>query len=328
MNKKKILIIGSLNLDLVVRVDHMPAVGETILCSEMNQIPGGKGANQAYAAGRLGANVGMLGAVGCDTYADILLENLKKGGVDVSSIIRKNGATTGVALITVNSRGDNHIVVVSGANSLLSVADIDANIDLIKTCDLLVLQMEIPADTVCYAAKLAKRLGKTVILDPAPVPKIFPEELFETIDILKPNETELSMLTGMNPRDYAAAAALLRKKGVREVLVTLGAQGVYMDSETVGTVMLPAHKVEAVDTTAAGDAFTAALAVSLANGKSILDAAVFANRVSAVTVTRKGAQSSIPSLEEVEDLSGKGRHAAGESSGAALERKFFQGYSR
>lgn len=299
MEKKKILIIGSLNLDLVVNVDHMPAVGETILCPGMDMIPGGKGANQACAAGRLGAEVSMLGAVGKDTYAEILFDSLKSSGVNLSHIIQRKDQTTGVAWITVNKEGDNSIVVVSGANASLSVQDIEDYRGLIQESEVVILQMEIPLETVCYAAKLAKSMGKTVILDPAPAPKVFPEELYPLVDVLKPNETELSILTGMDVEEYEKAAEILREKGVKEVLVTLGEQGVYLNSETVGKMHLPGYQVEAVDTTAAGDTFTAALGLMLAKGKTIAQAAAFANGISAMVVMQKGAQSSIPSMEEV-----------------------------
>lgn len=300
---KKILIVGSLNLDMVVNVDHTPLTGETILSDKMEFVPGGKGANQAYAAGRLGADAAILGAVGCDTYGDMLLSNLESAGVDTSQVIRREEVSTGIALITVNSQGDNSIVVVSGANAKVSCSDIDGNLELIKSSDIVLLQMEIPIETVCYTAKVAKSLGKMVILDPAPVPRHFPEELYRYVDIIKPNETELSMLTGIDftEKNIQDAVSWIRDKGVKNVLVTLGERGVYLDSEEFGTLKIPAMEVCAVDTTAAGDTFTAAVAVMLAQGKSIREAAVFANDVSSIVVTRKGAQSSIPTLEEVEN---------------------------
>lgn len=298
---KKILVIGSLNMDMVVNVAHTPAVGETILTDRMSLIPGGKGANQACAAGRLGADITMLGAVGDDTYGDILIESLKKSGVNVSGIIRRKGENTGIALITVNSAGDNSIVVVSGANATLSCEDIDRHRELLQAADIILFQMEIPAATVRYAAKMAKSLGKTVILDPAPVPENFPDELYRYVDVLKPNETELHMLTKTDRIEtrLPEAVGLLKAKGIKNVLVTLGENGVYLDAEDTGVSKIPALKVEAVDTTAAGDSFTAAMAVMLSQGKSLKEAAVFANQVSAIVVTRKGAQSSIPFLDEV-----------------------------
>lgn len=301
---KKLLIIGSLNLDMVVNVDHTPVVGETILCDKMQLVPGGKGANQACAAGSLGVDVTLLGAVGRDSYAEIQKKSLKQAGVDVSRLICREESSTGIAMITVNSEGDNCIVVVSGANATISPEDIDRNRDLLEECDVVIFQLEIPLDTVLHAAKLAKRLGKTVILDPAPVPKEFPEELYRYVDVIKPNETELAMLTGIPDSEIEArlpeAAGMIREKGVKNVVATLGGKGLFIDSESLGTCRIPALKVDAVDTTAAGDAFTAALAAKLMEGKDLKEAAEFANCVSAIVVTRKGAQSSIPALEEVE----------------------------
>ncbi len=298
----KILVIGSLNVDMVVDVDHMPVVGETIISADMDMIPGGKGANQACAAGYLGTNVSMLGAVGDDSYARLQFMSLDKAGVDTSRVIVKKEEKTGVAFITVNRNGENCIVVVSGANAALSPQDIDAHQDLLDECDVVLLQMEIPMATVCHAARLAKDRGKMVILDPAPVPAVFPEELYACVDVIKPNRTETAMLTGVDCRTEEGlkrAAKRLRVKGIREVLVTLGGDGVYIDSATCGISHIPARRVQALDTTAAGDSFTAALAFMLVQGKNIREAAEFANTVSAIVVTRKGAQTSMPMLDEV-----------------------------
>lgn len=298
---KKILVVGSLNMDMVANVDHIPVVGETILTNSLTLIPGGKGANQAYAAGRLGADVTMLGAVGSDSYADMLMASLKSAGVEVESILRKEDTSTGVAMIAVNAEGDNSIIVISGANTVLTPEDIETKMEILKESDIVILQLEIPLETVLYTAKMAKSFGKMVILDPAPVPKEFPEELYQYVDIIKPNETELSMLTGLSSTedDIENGARELKNRGVRDVMVTLGDKGVYIDSEECGAYLVPGHKVNAVDTTAAGDTFTAALAIMLAQGKNIKEAAEFANYVSSIVVTRKGAQSSIPTLEEV-----------------------------
>lgn len=298
---KKILVIGSLNLDMTVQVDHTPVVGETILSNRMDMNAGGKGANQACALGKLGADVTMLGAVGRDMYADIQLDSLNTAGVNTTRIIVKEDVSTGIALITVNKEGDNSIIVVSGANATLSKRDIDDNLDVIKESDIVIFQLEVPLETVCYAAGIAKKLGKMVILDPAPVPKDFPEELYRYVDIIKPNETELGMLTGIDNTEehLEEAVACLKEKGVKDVIVTLGEKGVYMVDKATGAERIPAIKVQAVDTTAAGDSFTAALAIMLAEGKSLREAVIFANHVSSIVVTRKGAQSSIPTLKEV-----------------------------
>lgn len=301
----KILVVGSLNVDMVMNVDHMPAEGETILCDGMTLVPGGKGANQACAAGRLGTDVAMLGAIGDDDYGALQLKSLSEAGVEVGGLLKKEGQNTGTAFITVNKSGNNSIVVVPGANSAFRPEDIEANRELIEQCEIMILQLEIPLDTVCYAAKLAKSLGKTVILDPAPVPELFPEELYEYVDIVKPNETELGMLTGIAEaqKHLTEAAQVLKARGVKNVLVTLGGDGVYINPESGEEIRIPACKVKAVDTTAAGDSFTAALAAMLLNGESLEAAAEFANRVSAIVVTRKGAQSSIPTIDEVVNYS-------------------------
>ena len=301
----KILVVGSLNVDMVMNVDHMPAEGETILCDGMTLVPGGKGANQACAAGRLGTDVAMLGAIGDDDYGALQLKSLSEAGVEVGGLLKKEGQNTGTAFITVNKSGNNSIVVVPGANSAFRPEDIEANRVLIEQCEIMILQLEIPLDTVCYAAKLAKSLGKTVILDPAPVPEHFPEELYEYVDIVKPNETELGMLTGIAEaqKHLTEAAQALKARGVKNVLVTLGGDGVYINPESGEEIRIPACKVKVVDTTAAGDSFTAALAAMLLNGESLEAAAEFANRVSAIVVTRKGAQSSIPTIDEVVNYS-------------------------
>lgn len=296
---KKILVVGSLNVDMVVRVPHMPAAGETILAEKADTVPGGKGANQAYAAGKLGAQTIMFGAVGNDRYAEIEKKSLQSAGVDVSRLIVRADFDTGLAWITVNDEGDNSIVVVSGANKTLSEKDIADNDDLLHSCDIVLCQMEIPVQTVLCAARRAKELGKTVILDPAPVPKDFPAELYTYVDIIKPNETELSLLTGAASSDYEKGADILRSRGVKNVIVTLGGAGAFVNSETEGKHMLTVRPVPVVDTTAAGDSFTAALAVRLASGSSLLQAVRYANEVATIVVTRKGAQTSIPTAEEV-----------------------------
>jgi len=296
---KKILVIGSLNVDMVVKVPHMPAAGETILAGNMELVPGGKGANQAYAAGRLGARVTMFGAVGSDSYADIEKNSLAAAGVDTSRLLVREGKSTGLAWITVNEAGDNSIVVIPGANATVTEQDIVDNEALLRDCDILLCQLEIPLKTVVYAAKRAKELGKTVILDPAPVPQEFPEELFSYIDIIKPNETEAAQLLGASVNGYEEASDKLRAKGVKNVLITLGPKGAYINSETEGKLLMPVRQVPVVDTTAAGDSFTAALAVRLAAGSSLVQAVRYANEVAAIVVTCKGAQTSIPSADEV-----------------------------
>ena len=294
---KRILVIGSLNMDMVIGMDHLPVLGETILAENYYMNPGGKGANQAYAAGKLGADTTFFGAVGDDSNGQRLLHNLNEVGVNTDHIVVKENSSTGTAVITVDKNGDNCIIVIPGANALLSKEDIIRNKHLIEACDILLLQLEIPLETVLFAAHTARQLNKTVILDPAPAPVRPPVELLPFIDIIKPNETELHMLTGK--MDISSSIDTLRGYGAKDVIVTLGENGVYVNSVKEGTFHLPALPVVPIDTTAAGDSFTAALAVMLADGKTLKEAAAFANKVGAVAVTREGAQQSIPTLKEV-----------------------------
>lgn len=299
---KKILVIGSMNMDFVTDVSHMPAVGETILAQGLEFVPGGKGANQAFAMGRLGGDVAMLGAVGADTYGERLCENLHSAGVDVSQVRRCQEAATSIAVIGVTPQGDNSIIVLPGANRTVDRAYLEEHRGLLEDCDILAMQLEIPLDTVVYAAKEAKALGKTVVLDPAPAVPDLPEELFPCLDLIKPNETELSILTGRpyRPEDLGESARALQAKGVRNVLVTLGGEGSYLLKEDGSEARFPADKtVPVVDTTAAGDGFMAGLCVGLAQGQSLEEAAELAAAVSDIVVTRRGAQSSIPTREEV-----------------------------
>lgn len=299
---KQILVIGSLNMDFVVSVEEMPRKGETISAKNMQLIGGGKGANQACAAGKLGASTAMLGAVGKDTYGGRLLDSLKQAGVDVSRILRLEEETTGIALITVDSHGENSITVIPGANGAVSCEYIERNRDLIAASDYVLLQLEIPMETVVYAAKLAHEMGKTVILDPAPAPDHLPDELFQYVDLLKPNETELEKLSGIpvNEETLKSAAETMKQKGVPCVIVTLGGEGMYGSFPDGSDCRLYTQKVPVVDTTAAGDSFTGALAAAMGEGASVSEAMDYAGKVAAVVVTRKGAQTSLPTKEEVE----------------------------
>ena len=297
----KILVIGSLNIDMVMRVDHMPVAGETILCDGMKLVAGGKGANQACAAGRLGTDVTMLGAIGNDSHGEMQRDSLQRSGVDVSGLITKESVSTGTAFITVNKEGNNSIVVVQGANAQFTPEDIEAHRDLLEECEIVILQLEIPMDTVLYAVKLARTLGKTVILDPAPVPEHFPEELYQYVDIIKPNESELSRLTGIADAQnhLEEAVQIVKDRGVKNVLVTLGGDGVYLDTENEPPVHIPAKKVEVVDTTAAGDTFTGYFIAATIEGRSIQEALRMAAKASSIAVSRPGATPSIPEAEEV-----------------------------
>lgn len=301
---KKILVVGSLNMDSVVYVDHAPRVGETIVTQDIRLNPGGKGANQAYAAAKLGADVSILGAVGDDAFGKALTDNLKAVGVDTDSLCVLKDSPSGQAFITVNRDGDNSIVVISGANARFSIDDIDRRMDYLREADILLLQLEIDPSVVQYTIKKAKELGKLVILDPAPARNDLPDELFRHVDILKPNETELSMLTGVDDilNHLEEATSILLEKGVKNVIVTLGGNGAFLNSRETGIVRISGNPVSVVDTTAAGDTFTSAVAVELAKGRSLPEAIRTANAISALVVTKPGAQESIPSEEEARKL--------------------------
>ena len=300
---KKVLVIGSINMDFVINVEHMPLKGETILAESFELIPGGKGANQAYAIGKLGGKVEMLGAVGNDEYGKILIKNLSSVGVGVSHMLVEENANTGNAFIVVDENGDNNIIVTQGSNKNVDTAYIDENIGLIKDCDIVVLQLEIPIQTVIYIAKKAKELGKFIILDPAPAKEDLPRELFECVDIIKPNEGELKTLIGGANQELTLreSAQLLLKKGAKNVVVTLGGDGAYLFGDGAEKKYPTRNNVEVVDTTAAGDSFTASMALCFAQDKTIEEAIEFANKVASVVVTRKGAQTSIPTIDEIDE---------------------------
>lgn len=302
---KRILIIGSLNMDIVIEMKRMPLIGETVLGKNLTYVPGGKGANQAYAAGKLRGKVTMLGCVGDDSLGQKLKENLAKSGTDVSYIKNIEGKPTGTAVIYVNDDGDNSIVVISGANEACDVEYLKQNETLFAENDYVMFQMEIPYETIFYGIRKASELGKTVILNPAPAPDSLPEDIWEKIDYLTPNETELLKLTGqqeMTMHNIRNGARWLINKGVKNVLVTLGDKGVLFVNDTEEK-LFPARKVTAVDTTAAGDCFNGAFITGLAEEMSFEEAIMFANLASSLAVTRKGAQSSIPGREELDELS-------------------------
>lgn len=299
---KKILVVGSLNMDVVLETSRMPQTGETISGKSISFIPGGKGANQAYAIGRLGGSIAMIGAVGADASGAELRENLQSAGVEVKGIEIIEDAPTGQAYIMVDDSGDNSIILIAGTNGMVTEDMIKNHMDIVQECDIVVMQMEIPVDVICYVKKLAKEMGKTVIIDPAPAKADFPQELWKDVDYIKPNETELGILTGMVIDGVDSAKTGARKmleKGVHHVLVSLGGEGCLFVSKEE-EVFYPANKVKAVDTTAAGDSFTAAFALALSKDKSHEEAVRFGQKVAAVVVTRKGAQTSIPTIEEVE----------------------------
>ncbi len=291
-------------MDLVVKSPRIPAVGETILGEDFIMTPGGKGANQAVAAAKLGAEVYFIAKLGDDVFAEQSLNNFKKEGVNTKYVMQTEEAPSGVALITVDDAGNNVIVVAPGANQMLSPEDIRKAESDIASSGALVAQLEIPLETVEFAARLANNCGVLFILDPAPAHTLSPE-LLKMVDVLTPNETEAQILTGIEvttKRDSARTAAKkLLEYGVKSVILTMGANGFLLANDD-RMESVPAVKVDAIDATAAGDAFTGSLAVGLAQGGELFDAALFANQVAALSVTKMGAQSSMPAREEVESF--------------------------
>jgi ribokinase len=302
----KVAVVGSINMDLVVRAPRFALAGETILGHAFNTIPGGKGANQAVAARRQGAEVCMIGRVGGDDFGDAMLRNLQREEINTERLVSDQGASSGVALITVDDRGENTIIVVPGANGRLAVADIDAARTLIAEADILLMQLEIPLPVVEYAAQSAREGGATVILNAAPARSLSPQ-LLSLVDYLVVNETEVLLLargasTTGNVTSPEEAARTLQKVGARNVVVTLGEEGALLLPVNGPGVSVPAFRVQAVDTTAAGDAFVGAFAVRLAAGVEPKEALRWANAAGALTVTREGAQPSLPRFAEVEEF--------------------------
>ena len=287
---KKILVIGSLNMDMVIPVKELPQKGETILGGSPAHIPGGKGANQACAAGKLGGAVTMLGKVGQDGMGRALKENLAAAGVEVTHVEETPDAPTGMAVIYVGETGSNSIVVIPGANGLCDAAFIEANEELIAAHDIIVLQLEIPYDGVFRAIQLAKKHGRLVVLNPAPAPDSLPPEVIASLDYFTPNETEMARIAGLPVGGVEEAIAAGKK---------LGEAGALLVTKETAQV-LPTLRVQAVDTTAAGDTFNGAFVTALAEGMSQEEAIAFGNKAASISVTRKGAQTSIPSREEVD----------------------------
>ncbi|MEI0558076.1 ribokinase [Brachyspira intermedia] len=283
---KKILIIGSINKDLVVTAPRFPKEGETILGSNFYTGNGGKGANQACAVGKLGGDVSILGAVGDDSFGKDLCDALISNNVNTDNLIIKNNVSTGIAVITVTDYGANNIIVAQGANALITKDDIKE--ELISLYDIIVMQLEIPLEIAEYAAYIAKKLGKTVVLNPSPAVKLS-RDFLSYVDILIPNETEIDIIGGI---DYAFEC------GVKNIILTLGANGCdFINKE--GRKHFDAYKVDVLDTTAAGDSFLGGVVIMIADNKSMEDAIIFATKVSNITVTRKGAIDSIPTYNEV-----------------------------
>lgn len=298
----KVVIVGSLNMDLVTRAPRLPRAGETLAGQSFVTVPGGKGANQAVAAARLGASVAMIGCVGGDAYGEQLCSALLAEGIDCQAVTAIEGESTGVALIVVDDNSQNAIVIVAGGNGHVTSDVVDRFDRLLSQAEVIICQLEVPMATVGHVLKRGRELGKTVILNPAPASGPLPAEWYAWIDYLIPNESEATALTGLPVDSVAtadAAATALMASGVGKVIVTLGEQGALFASQT-HSAHFPARKVKPVDTTAAGDTFVGGFAAALAEGKSESDAIRFGQIAAALSVTRSGAQPSIPTVNEVQ----------------------------
>jgi ribokinase len=302
---KPIVVLGSSNTDMVIRVDRIPRPGETVLGGTFAMAAGGKGANQAVAAARAGGKVAFVARVGDDLFGRQALAGFRKEGIRVGQISLDKRAASGVALIFVDRKAENCIGVASGANMRLSPADVRRAAAVISSAGVLLVQLEIPVATVAAVVQLAARQGVPVILNPAPA-RALPEKILRQVSVLTPNETEAEILTGIavagRPAAEKAARRLLRL-GVKNVVLTLGARGALI-ANAEGICLVPAFKVKPVDTTAAGDVFNGALAVALTEGRPLREAVRFANAAAAISVTRPGAQPSAPARREIERLMG------------------------
>ena len=300
-SRRQILVVGSSNTDMVIKAAHLPRPGETILGGTFFMNPGGKGANQAVAIARLGGSVTFICKTGSDIFGHQSQQLFEEEGINTSYVFSDSGNPSGVALITVDEKAENCIVVASGANANLLPSDLAKAEEAIEQADLILMQLEVPMETVCFVADIAWQKGKKVILNPAPAHPL-PADLLRHLYLITPNETEAEMITGVKITDESSAgeaARLLSEMGVQHVIITLGSKGalIYSDGKAE---MVPALKVEAVDTTAAGDVFNGALTVALSEGRSLKEAARFACKASAISVTRVGAQSSAPYRNEVD----------------------------
>lgn len=300
MSNKTILIVGSSNTDMVIKTNHFPAPGETILGGKFLMNAGGKGANQAVAAARLGGKVTFVGKTGDDIFGRQAVQQLENEGINVEFMVTDMENPSGVALITVDHKGENSIVVAPGSNGTLNETDFNRAIPVLDDAAYVLMQLEIPIATVEYIATLAFERQKRVILNPAPAAKLT-DELLQKLYIITPNESEAELLTGIKVTDEQSAlkaASLLHEKGVEIIIITMGSAGAFIladgQYEIISTI-----KVDAVDTTAAGDTFNGALAVALSEGKTIRESIAFANKAAAISVTRIGAQSSVPFRNEI-----------------------------
>ena len=300
---KKLVVLGSVNADHVLSVPRFPKPGETLVGSGYHIAYGGKGANQAVAAGRTGANIAFIACVGGDDIGARMKEQFARDGMDIQAVMAIDGTTTGVAMIWVSADGENCIGISAGANAELTPARLQPHLPLINEADVLLMQLESPLNTVEAAAQAARAAGTKVILNPAPAQPL-PESLLRLIDVITPNETEAQALTGVvvnTEADAQKAANILHDYGIATVLITLGAKGVWLSEQGKGELS-PGFRVQAVDTTAAGDTFNGALVTAQLEGKPLRDAIRFAHAAAAISVTRSGAQPSIPLRAEVDEF--------------------------
>lgn len=301
--KPKIVVVGSSNTDMIVKIPRLPKPGETILGGTFSMAAGGKGANQAVAAARAGGEVTLVARVGDDMFGKQARDGFVQDAINTHSVFTDPKAASGIALIFVDERGENSIAVASGANSELTPTDVSHAKDAIASADILLLQLEVPIPTVKAAVRLATEAGVRIVLNPAPAQPL-EENLLRLVSIITPNETEAEFLTGIKISDgtsLTTAAERLLEKSVEQVIITLGARGAFL-ADKYEECFIPSFKVNAVDATAAGDVFNGALAVSLAEGRSLRDAVRFANAAAALSVTKLGAQPSAPFRDEIEEF--------------------------
>jgi len=300
MNKKKIVVVGSTNTDMVVKSTRIPVPGESIVGGNFFMNAGGKGANQAVAAARLGGDVTFIAKTGNDIFGKQALELFKNEGINCGHLFVDETTPSGVALIILDAKGENCIVVALGANNNLTADEVLSARAEFEAADVVLMQLETPIETVVKTAEACFLLGKKVVLNPAPACTL-PPELFKYLYLITPNETEAEILTGVVVTDSTSAtkaAIELHNLGIQNVIITMGSQGAFLYSDGKGQ-LIPAQKVKAIDTTAAGDTFNGALAVAIAEGKSLTEAVMFGNMAAAISVTRLGAQTSVPYLNEI-----------------------------
>lgn len=300
----RIAVIGSINTDMVVRSSEIPKPGQTLMGHSFITTGGGKGANQAVTAARLGGEVSLIAKIGADAFGEISLENFKKEKINTAYVYTDQHAPSGIAIIVVDDKGENVIVVAPGANALLNKDDIQKAEEAIKTADIVLFQLEVPMSTVAEGVRLAKKHNRLVMLNPAPASAI-PGDILQHIDIITPNQTEALALTGITVNDIPSAQQacdILHKKGITTVIITMGEQGAYLSSGNDKQMVAGYNAGKAIDTVAAGDTFCGALAIAIAEGRSLYEAIQFANAAAALSVTKAGAQASIPNRDDVTKL--------------------------